>query len=74
MATIDYKEIVDDIIAHDGYYEGDHDEPRALKVVEYTNAWGKQCWGVVFEGESDSGRYEFPSPFVNSPKVIWEAS
>lgn len=72
MATIDYKDIVDKIIADDGYYDGDTTEPRALKIVEYTNAWGKQCWGVVFEGDGDDDRYERANEFVQNPTVIWE--
>jgi len=75
MATIDSKEIVNSIIAHDGYYEGAHDEPRALKIVEYDNAFGGVSYGVVFEGEfNDPSRYEIATEFVRNPRVIWRAT
>jgi hypothetical protein len=70
MATIDSKEIIDDIIA--GKYDDDHD--LVIKIVEYTNAWGNVTWGCVYSCEAAMGmasRYEIPSNFVQNPKVIW---
>ena len=77
MATIDYKDIVDTLIENNGVWpdlEPGEEEPKAVKIVEYTNAWGKTTWGVVFENEADPNRYERASEFVNNPKVIWEAA
>lgn len=74
MATINDKKMIDDIIANNGYYEGDHNEPCAVKIVEYTNAWGKVTWGVVWDNEHPSrwNRYLKASEYVQNPKVIWE--
>lgn len=68
MATIDSKQIIDDIIA--GKYDNYPGEPRAIKIVEYTNAWGKRTWGVVHAGE-DQYRYERETEYVRDPVVIW---
>ena len=72
MATIDSKEIIDDIIASDGYYEGD---PRVYMIVEYTNFEGRQTWGVTWVNEHPSSklRYLQETEYVRSPKVIWQA-
>ena len=72
MATIDSRAIIDDIIA--GRYEDDTD--LVVKIVEYTNAWGKVTWGVVYRDEVAAGpavgnRYEVPSDFIRQPRVIW---
>lgn len=72
MATIDSKEIIDNIIAHNGLYEDDDDELRVVKVVSYINAWGGQTYGVIYEGEPEPDRYEQDSPFTLDSKVIWE--
>lgn len=70
MATITNKNIVDDIIAGDGYYEGD---PRVVKIVEYENQWNHApAWGVVYEIDRDKDRYEHGEACLN-PRVIWEA-
>jgi hypothetical protein len=79
MATFDHKEIVDQIIALNGQpdpEDGPHG-PRAVKVVQYDNAFGGTCWGVVYRNYDGSkleaeDRYEQPTYFVRNPKVIWE--
>lgn len=68
MSTISYRNIVDDIIKGNGIYPGDH--IRVIKIVEYTNSWGKQCWGVIYAGGSVDAYAE--SDFVHNPKTIWE--
>lgn len=45
MATIDSKQIIDEIIKRNGYYE---DDPRVALIVEYINAYGNKTWGVTF--------------------------
>ena len=74
MATIDSREIIDRIIANDGYYElpPTSGEPRAVKVVRYTNAWDGTTYGVVFTGDPLDKYQE--TPFVRNPTVIWEVS
>lgn len=68
MATIDSRGMIDETIAANGkMYE---DEEPVVKIVEYTNAWGKVTWGVIFEGE-DLNRYH-ESEFIRQPKTIWE--
>ena len=69
MATIDSKKIIDEIILANGkQYD---DEPQVVKIIAYTNAWGKVTYGVVWEGDGDLGRYEVETPFVQNPQVIW---
>lgn len=77
MATFDNKEMVDRMIAGDGWLPecGDHDapdNPPAVRIVEYTNFEGRLAWGVVFRGDRDPYRYERPTEYVRKPRVIWE--
>lgn len=37
MATVS-KDLADKLVAQNGYYA---DDPRVMRIVEYTNAWGK---------------------------------
>lgn len=70
MATINSKEIVDEIIAGNGYYE---DDPRVVKIVKYTNNFGgKLCYGLIYQSE-DLDRYH-ASEYILSPETLWEAS
>ena len=77
MATIDDKRMILKLIAHNGCWPnepGDQSEPDppVVKIVEYTNKEGHQCWGVVYPDDFDPERYERPTPFVQHPRVIWE--
>lgn len=64
MATVS-KEIADRLIA------GEWPEDEAVKIVQYTNAWGgTDSYGVIFEGE-DLNKYH-PSEFVIAPHTYWE--
>ena len=72
MATVNSREIVDEIIANNGYYEGD---PRVIRIVQYTNNWGGTAYGLVFETEVSMGllyRYE-QSENCHNPVVIFSA-
>lgn len=75
MATINDKAFIDNIIQHNGFLNGDDevapDNHRCIKIVEYTNDWGRQAWGIIFENEQDKDRYR-PSQYVINPKTIWE--
>lgn len=68
MATISTWAIVEELIKMGGKY---YDDPQVIKVVEYENAWGDKCWGLVYIGDPDPDRYERPSAFIRNPKVIW---
>ena len=71
MSTIGDKPFINELIAGDGYYEGD---PRVAQIVEYENAWGNITWGVTWCNESAKSqkRYEIPTEYIHDPKVIWK--
>jgi len=65
MATVT-KDIADRIIA--GEFRED---PPAIRIVEYTNAFdGRKAYGVIYRGESWY-RYR-PSDFVINPVTYWQ--
>lgn len=64
MSTVS-KEIADAIIA--GEYE---DDPPALKIVKYLNAWGGDSYGVIYVGQ-DPDKYA-PSDYIRNPTIYWE--
>lgn len=66
MSTIS-KELANVIARNGGYFA---DDPRVLRIVQYTNAWGGEAYGIEYEGQV--GKYG-PSDYVNNPKVYWEA-
>ena len=69
MATINSKDVIDDIIKHNGLYPGDH--VRVVKIVKYSNAFGiDPSYGCIYEGH-DLGSYR-ASPFIRNPQTIWE--
>ena len=72
MSTIDSRDLIDKIVAADGYYE---DDPRVALIVEYTNANGNQTWGVTWSNESAARqrRYLEETEYVRNPKVLWTA-
>jgi len=80
MATIDTRSLIDLLIANNGYYPQEPDDigtpdPRVIKIVEYTNAYGKVTWGIVYEIENPvmQMRYEIETEYVRNPRVIWSA-
>ncbi len=70
MATIDDKNIIDELVKNNGHYE---DDPRAHMIVEYTNAYGNTTWGVTWINEHPArrNRYLEENQYINNPKVIW---
>jgi hypothetical protein len=66
MATVG-KELADRLVASDGYYS---DDPRVMRIVEYTNMAGQLAYGVEYGHQL--GKYA-ESEFVRSPRVYWEA-
>jgi hypothetical protein len=79
MATFSSREIIDKMIAGDGWLPetGDRtapNNPPAIRIVEYTDLGDKRTWGVVFAGDRDPYRYERPTAWVRDPQVIWTKS
>lgn len=72
MATVN-KDIADKLIAGNGRIDPEDtpDNPWAIRIVEYDNAWGGKGYGVTFEGENPH-RYLQESQYVRNPKIIWE--
>lgn len=66
MATVS-KTLADKIVAANGHYA---DDPRVMRIVEYTNMAGVQAYGMEYEWEL--GKYA-ESVYVRNPKVYWEA-
>lgn len=67
MATVS-KDLADKLVAKNGYYA---DDPRVMRIVEYTNAFGSgQSYGIEYA--KDLGKYS-ASEYVINPKVYWEA-
>lgn len=72
MPTVDYEtaRILKD---NNGVYPVPPDEPPdpiCVKIVEYTNPWGKQAYGLIFEGEKDG--YTINYNYCLNPKVFFE--
>lgn len=65
MATVS-KNIADNIKAADGHYD---DDPRVMRIVEYTDMAGQQAFGLEYEGQV--GKYA-ESVYVRNPKVYFE--
>jgi len=64
MSTVN-KGLADRIIA------GEFAEDSPRKIVKYTNAWGGESYGVVFEGERLDNYAA--SNYVIEPSIYWEA-
>lgn len=80
MATFNERKDIDQFIKNDGWLDScmedrnAPDNPPAIRIVEYQNAWGKTAYGVTFKGDADEFKYDHPSEYINSPKVIWKRS
>ena len=72
MATIDNKSIIDEIISKNGYCFGDL---WVYMIVEYTNAYGNQTYGVTWINENVKARTRYleETEYVRNPKVIWHS-
>jgi hypothetical protein len=40
-------------------------------IIEYTNAYGNQTWGVTWINDRDKYKYLNETAFVKNPKVVW---
>ena len=75
MGTVS-KEFADNIVKHNGYYNGDDDNelgdnPRCVEITEYDNAYGGQGYGITFEGKIN---VYTPSAYVHNPRCYWKHS
>jgi len=74
MATVNSREIVDAIIAGDGWYPGDKEEgaPRCLKIVQYNNQFnGGIAYGLIHEGQRLDMYHTAEA--CHNPVTVWEA-
>lgn len=69
MPTVNSKDLVDRIVAADGYYM---DDSRVLRITEYTTVDGATAYGLEYANQVDRHMYR-PSQYVNNPRVYWEA-
>jgi hypothetical protein len=67
MATVS-KDLADRIRDNDGYYA---DDPRVIRIIEYTDMGGKQAYGLEYGHQL--GKYA-ESAYVRNPKVYWWAA
>ena len=65
MATVS-KEIADELVRGNGYYE---DDPRVRLIVEYTTPEGATAYGIIYPHESITKYCE--SQWVRSPRIYW---
>jgi hypothetical protein len=71
MSTVD-KVFADKVIAANGQlYPDDPFEPPITRIVRYLNAWGKEAYGLTFEGQ-DPMKYMCPSEFIVLPTIYWD--
>lgn len=66
MATVS-KDLADKIKSADGYYM---DDPRVVRIVEYTDMGGKQAYGLEYEHQL--GKYA-ESVYIRNPHVYYQA-
>jgi hypothetical protein len=72
MATINQREVVDEIIAGNGRYGDEEDgyDPLCIRIVQYNNMFdGKIAYGLTYEHE-DPNRY-LTAPACLNPVIIW---
>lgn len=75
MATVD-RSFAENLKSHDGFYNGEDeyapDNPRAVRIVEYTDMGGKLAYGVTFESDRDHEKYLRETEFVQKPRIYWQ--
>jgi len=67
MPTVS-KAIVDVLVEGNGMYLDDFQ--RVVKIVKYTNAWGKEAYGIIYEGHDLNAYRE--TRYVRNPQTYWE--
>ena len=70
MATIDNNQLIQNLIANNGHFDGD---PQVYQIVQYTTVEGKVTHGITWVNESPNRlrRYEIASEYIINPKLIW---
>jgi hypothetical protein len=74
MPTIGTQEIIDEMIACNGVYPGDEDNP-VVRIVRFTDQGGKRMHGVVYASDARIGhlhKYDQVSEYIKDPVVIFE--
>lgn len=74
MGTVN-KEFADNLVKHNGYYNGDEDNsfgdnPRCIEITEYDNQYGGKGYGLTFD-DGRPNKYT-PTEFVRNPKQYWK--
>jgi hypothetical protein len=67
MASIDSREIIDEMIANDGTYPGD---PQATQLSQYINDWGGITYHIAMTPRDVQNLYD--SPHCHDVKVLWK--
>lgn len=62
MGTVN-KQVADEIVA------GKYDCDKPVSITKYTNHWGGESYGVIFEGEIRD-RYK-ASEYIINPVLYW---
>ena len=74
MATVNSRALVDQLIANNGHYEKDWEDPMAdppvLRITEYQNAYGGTAYGLCYP-QDPIDKYA-ASAFVIEPQLIFE--
>ncbi len=72
MSTFTSRNLIDQIISNDGYYEND---PRVVYIVEYTNYWNRIVYGITWINESSirQRRYMTHTKYTHNPKIIYSS-
>ena len=72
MATVDKKLAMEAIAKNGVLHPDDPFEPAIVKIVQYTNAWGSEAYGVTFANERDQHRYDYETEYIHNPRVIFK--
>lgn len=69
------KKFADELISGNGYHpncgEPAPDNPRATRIMEYTNIGGKIAYGVTFDHDNQE-KYAAESSYIRNPHIYWE--
>jgi hypothetical protein len=72
MTTVNSREVVDQVIADDGWDEpGNPHSMRCVKIVQYNNQFnGGIAYGLIWEGMDLMSYHNAPA--CHNPVTIWE--
>lgn len=66
MPSVNSKKLIDELIAKNGFYS---DDPQALQISSYQNAWGDITYHIAYTPEELHSL--ITSPFCTDIKVLW---